>query len=145
MSPARRRGTGARRKPRKSGSAPAGSQQTFKIGEAARRVGVAAYVLRFWETQFPILRLDHARSTHRVYAPADIDKLRLIKRLLHQERFTIAGARKHLKQVGLERLLKGGPGSQPRPAPPAAAPGRVKQTLAEIRKELESIHTMLED
>lgn len=145
MSPARRRLPGVRRKPHKSGPAPAGNEQTFKIGEAARMVGVPAYVLRFWETQFAFLRLNHPRSKHRVYTARDIDKLKLIKRLLHRERFTIEGARKHLKEVGLERMLNEGPVSRAGPAPSAAAPGRAEQTLAEIRKELESLRRMLGD
>ena len=65
-------------------------------------IGVEAYVLRFWETQFPILKPKHARSKHRFYQPRDIETLKLIKRLLHQEGFTIAGANKYIRENGID-------------------------------------------
>ena len=105
----------ARPSPRKSaGPQPAGaegdSERLLKIGETARLLGVEAYVLRFWETQFPFLRPRHAHSKHRFYAAQDLQKLRLIKRLLHEERFTIEGAKKYIGEVGLERALGAKPG-----------------------------------
>src|SRR5216683_7118282 len=81
-----------------------GSERQIKIGEAARLIGVEAYVLRFWETQFPFLRPRHSRSKHRYYDQKSIDTLRLIRRLLHSEGYTIAGAKKHIREGGLERL-----------------------------------------
>ena len=74
-------------------------------------------MLRFWETQFPFLRPRHAHSKHRFYAAQDLQTLRLIKRLLHEERFTIEGAKKYIREVGLERALSAKPGA-------AAAPSR---------------------
>ncbi len=59
-------------------------------------------MLRFWETQFHILKPKHARSKHRFYQPRDIETLKLIKRLLHQEGFTIAGANKYLRENGID-------------------------------------------
>lgn len=79
----------------------------IKIGEAARIIGVEAYVLRFWETQFPFLRPRHSRSKHRYYDEKSLDSLRLIRRLLHSEGYTIAGAKKHIRESGLERLRGG--------------------------------------
>ncbi len=127
-------------------------ERPLKIGDAARLLGVEAYVPRFWETQFPFLRPRHARSKHRFYAARDLETLKLIKRLLHQERFTIEGARKYIREVGLERALSAKPGASAAPVDESAAEHggtqadeTVRRTLAEVRRELESLHKMLED
>jgi DNA-binding transcriptional MerR regulator len=65
--------------PKKSRAAVSDSpadERGLKIGEAAKVIGVEAYVLRFWETQFQILKPKHARSKHRFYQPRDIETLR---------------------------------------------------------------------
>jgi DNA-binding transcriptional MerR regulator len=129
----------------------AGEERLLKIGEAAALLGVEAYVLRFWETQFSFLRPRHTRSKHRFYGPKDIETLRLIKRLLHEERFTIEGAKKYIREVGLERALSAKPGA-PAAAPVAATADNepsygnagVRRTLTEVRRELESLHKLLE-
>jgi len=87
-----------------SASASNGADRQIKIGEAARIIGVEAYVLRFWETQFPFLRPRHSHSKHRYYDEKSLDSLRLIRRLLHSEGYTIAGAKKHIREGGLDRL-----------------------------------------
>src|SRR5690606_29754431 len=71
-----------------------GDKLYFKIGEVARIVGVKPYVLRYWETEFSILRPGKTRSKHRLYRRRDVDLLLKIKDLLHTRRFTIEGARK---------------------------------------------------
>ena len=128
--------------------------RSLKIGEAARAVGVEAYVLRFWETQFPFLRPKHSRSKHRFYEPRDIETLKLVKRLLHTEGYTIAGARKHITDLGLERLLEETATSETAAKPimpngehtaaPGAREGSVQRRLAEIRDDLRSLHKLLE-
>src|SRR5260221_11948791 len=90
-----------------SASASNGADRQIKIGEAARLIGVEAYVLRFWETQFPFLRPRHSHSKHRYYDRKNIETLRLIRRLLHSEGYTIAGAKKHIREAGLDRLRDG--------------------------------------
>jgi DNA-binding transcriptional MerR regulator len=135
-----------------------GGEQLLKIGEAAKLLGVEAYVLRFWETQFPFLRPRHAHSKHRFYAAQDLQTLRLIKRLLHQERFTIEGAKKYIREVGLERALSAKPGAAaahletPGAAHTTGAAGAsgagadsTRRALAEVRRELESLHKLLEN
>lgn len=72
----------------------------FKIGEVASIVGVKPYVLRYWETEFPMIRPGKTRSKHRLYRRRDVEMLLEIKRLLHAERYTIDGAKKRLKVVG---------------------------------------------
>jgi len=153
----------SRKKPRAQSASTesGGGEQLLKIGEAAKVLGVEAYVLRFWETQFPFLRPRHAHSKHRFYGAQDLQTLRLIKRLLHEERFTIEGAKKYIREVGLERALSAKPGAA---AAHLEAPGAAhvtgstgassassaggdsaRRALAEVRRELESLHKLLED
>jgi DNA-binding transcriptional MerR regulator len=122
---------------------PAPPERGLKIGEAARVVGVEPYTLRFWETQFACLKPKHARSKHRFYQPRDIDTLKLIRRLLHHEGFTIAGANKYIRENGIDpSKIKASAGV--RPAPPPVIDGHVKQALAEVRRDLQSIHKLLQ-
>src|SRR5277367_6057718 len=102
-----------------------GADRQIKIGEAARIIGVEAYVLRFWETQFPFLRPRHSRSKHRYYDEKSLDSLRLIRRLLHSEGYTIAGAKKHIRETGIDRLRGeiGSGKSSPRSCWPGPPPG----------------------
>ena len=71
----------------------------FKIGEVARIAGVKPYVVRYWESEFGALRPEKSRSGQRLYRRQDVQKLLDIKRLLHQEGYTIAGARKRLQKA----------------------------------------------
>jgi len=158
MTQARAKSVNKRRKP--SASTAATQERPLKIGEAARAVGVEAYVLRFWETQFPILRPRHSRSRHRFYEPEDLKTLKLIKRLLHNEGFTIAGAKKHIREVGLDRLMRRAAPARSVPATPdgntattrdddtairEAPPLPLQRTLVEIRNDLMSLHKLLAD
>jgi DNA-binding transcriptional MerR regulator len=92
----------------------------YKIGEACRMLDIQPYVLRYWETEFPVLAPSKSRSGQRVYSEPELAIIRRIKELLYQEGFTIAGAKKKL-----ETELAGGvvgQGSPAAAAPPAAAP-----------------------
>jgi len=141
-SPSRR--SDKRRREAKQLAFPAASEagQTFKISEAARMIGVKAYVLRFWETQFAVLRPSHTQSKHRVYRQKDLELLKVIKQLLHGERFTIEGAKKRLKELDLDEAQ---PQSGRAVEASAEKSGDVRQVLAEIRHDLESLHKLLED
>ena len=68
----------------------------FRIGEVSRLTETKTFVLRFWETEFPTLQPVKSPSGHRLYRREDIETVFQIKRLLYEEGFTIAGARKHL-------------------------------------------------
>ncbi|HYB97615.1 MAG TPA: MerR family transcriptional regulator [Candidatus Limnocylindrales bacterium] len=70
----------------------------FKIGEVARIVGVKPYVLRYWESEFSVIKPGKTRSKHRLYRRKDVETLLRIKDLLHHRRFTIEGARRQLRQ-----------------------------------------------
>jgi len=117
--------------PRKGQTRSASAQNNsldrpLRIGEAAKLVGVEAYVLRFWETQFSFIRPKQTRSRHRYYSLADVETLKIVKRLLHTEGYTIAGARKFVRKKGLDRIR------DPFMLTERAAPGRRKNELLEI-------------
>jgi len=68
----------------------------FRIGEVSRLTATKTFVLRYWESEFPSLQPVKSPSGHRLYRREDIETVFEIKRLLYDEGFTIAGARKHL-------------------------------------------------
>ena len=65
----------------------------FKIGEVSELLGVEPYVLRYWETEFPVLSPKKSGTGHRLYRRKDVELLLRIKHLLYEKRFTIEGAR----------------------------------------------------
>ncbi len=69
----------------------------FRIGEVSDLVGVKPYVLRYWESEFPDIKPTKSKSGQRLYKRRDVEMLLKIKELLYEERFTINGARKRLK------------------------------------------------
>ena len=71
----------------------------FRIGEVAELVGVEAHVLRYWETEFK-LRPHRSSSGQRLYRKSDLARFLRVRQLLHEEGFTIAGARKVLLEGG---------------------------------------------
>lgn len=78
----------------------------FRIGEVAELVGVKPYVLRYWETEFPMIRPQKASSGHRVYRRSDVELLLLIKQFLYVERYSIEGARKRIRELRRDGDLK---------------------------------------
>ncbi|MHB1936477.1 MAG: MerR family transcriptional regulator [Acidobacteriaceae bacterium] len=70
----------------------------FRIGDVARLCSLPAYVLRFWETEFPQLKPHKGGSGQRLYRKRDVEIVLEIKRLLYDEGFTIAGARRTLAE-----------------------------------------------
>jgi DNA-binding transcriptional MerR regulator len=69
----------------------------FRIGEVAKLCKLPAYVLRFWETEFPQLRPSKSSTGQRMYRRRDVENVLQIKKLLYDEGFTIAGARQQLR------------------------------------------------
>ncbi|MFQ5509458.1 MAG: MerR family transcriptional regulator [Leptospirillia bacterium] len=80
--------------------APLPDKLFFKIGEVARVTGLAPYVLRYWETEFPQIRPRKGKGGQRVYRREDVETILTVRDLLHGQGFTIAGARKRLKEIG---------------------------------------------
>jgi DNA-binding transcriptional MerR regulator len=70
----------------------------FRIGEVSRLTATKAFVLRYWETEFPMLEPVKSPKGHRLYRREDVQTVLEIRRLLYDEGFTIAGARRHLKE-----------------------------------------------
>jgi len=107
----------------------------FKIGEVSDLLGVEPYVLRYWETEFPVLSPKKSGTGHRLYRRKDVELLLRIKHLLYERRFTIEGARQSLQTEA--RL------------PKARRPKQAQQELfaddplPEIRRELADILAML--
>jgi DNA-binding transcriptional MerR regulator len=78
----------------------------FRIGDVAELVGVKPYVLRYWETEFPIVAPTKSGTGQRVYRRTDVENLLLIKHLLYQERYSIEGAKKRIRELRKEGELK---------------------------------------
>ena len=82
----------------------------YSIGEVSNLTGLKQYVLRYWETEFPHLKPNKNSAGNRIYRQNDIDNLLEIKKLLHEEKFTIKGAKQYLKthkkELKVQRTLK---------------------------------------
>ena len=105
----------------------------FRIGEVSRLTKLPAYVLRFWETEFPQLKPVKSSTGQRMYRRKDVETALHIKQLLYQEGFTIAGARHHLRSETATAK-----GQAPLPFPSHSA-----SDLRRIRHGLQEILTML--
>ena len=106
----------------------------YRIGEVSEIVGVEPHVLRYWETEFRSIRPQKSRKGQRIYSRKDVEKLISVKDLLYTHGFTIAGARKKLREGGAE------------PAAPEEQEKRVtlRTRLLEIRGEVASLLSELE-
>lgn len=114
----------------------------FKIGDVARICEVETYVLRFWESQFPQLKPNKSGTGQRLYRKRDVELALEIKRLVHAEGYTLAGARQTLEQTHRRR------DAQPTlvPAPAAETSKRidaVAATIGHARAELREILGLL--
>lgn len=87
-------------------AATSNGKRYYRIGEVAKLTGVKAHVLRYWESEFRWMAPAKSRSQQRLYRQRDIEVILLLKRLLHEERFTIAGARKRLRELGVAKALE---------------------------------------
>lgn len=105
----------------------------FRIGEVSALTQTKSYVLRFWETEFPMLKPVKSRTGHRLYRREDVQTVLEIKRLLYDKGFTIEGARKELSRNSK------GEEEQKQLFQPAAD----RAPLRLIRRELQSILTIL--
>jgi DNA-binding transcriptional MerR regulator len=77
----------------------------YRIGEVSELTSVKAHVLRYWETEFRWMAPPKSRSKQRLYRKRDIEFVLLLKRLLWEERYTIAGARQRIQDLGVEGAL----------------------------------------
>ncbi len=100
----------------------------FRIGEVTEITNLAAYVLRFWESEFPDISPKRTESGQRLYRKSDIEAVLLIKHLLYEKKFTIQGARQYLKNRSRNKERT-----------------KLDKKISEIRKELEGIKSLLTD
>ncbi len=102
----------------------------FRIGEVAALLRVPAYVLRFWQGEFPQLRPNKSGTGQRLYRKRDVEMALRIKRLLYEEGYTIAGAKGVLAAEALPPSLRV-------PEPVAEADPRLEMVRGELRALLE--------
>jgi len=114
----------------------ADGKRYYRIGEVSKITGVEAYVLRYWESQFRWMTPAKSRAQQRLYRKRDIDIILLIKRLLYQERFTIAGAKKKLQELGMSRALDTPQLDLALDADPRQQLRRIREALQEVRAAL---------
>jgi DNA-binding transcriptional MerR regulator len=98
----------------------------FKIGEVSAIAEVPSHVLRFWETEFPKIAPKRTASGQRLYTRKEVEQILAIKDLLYRRKFTIAGARRHLRVHADEEELDG------------------RHLLEEVRVELEQLRRLLD-
>jgi DNA-binding transcriptional MerR regulator len=111
----------------------------YRIGEVSRITGLKPHVLRYWESEFKVIKPHKEGSLQRLYRKKDLDLIMKIKKLLYEEGFTIAGAKKKIrdlerlenKQLKLKLIEK-------------RSNGKDQELLASVKEELKGIRRMLE-
>ena len=129
----------------------------FKNGEVCELAGVQAHVLRYWESEFPMLAPQKNRAGQRVYRKRDVEIALRIKELLYEDQYTIAGAKKRLandlRAGGKIRLAStedyddtttAGSSSSDSSAPQSARAAEERKTLRQVQKELRELLALLE-
>ena len=111
----------------------------YRIGEVSRITGLKPHVLRYWESEFKVIKPHKGGSLQRLYRRKDLELIVKIKKLLYEEGFTIAGAKKKIrdlerlenKQMKLKLVEK-------------KSNGKDHELLASVKEELKGIRRMLE-
>jgi DNA-binding transcriptional MerR regulator len=120
-----------------------GPEAFRSISEAADALGVPQHVLRFWETKFAFIRPMKRAGGRRFYRPQDILVLAQVRRLLHEQGYTIKGVQKLHRELGAKRFL----GGEASPTSPDAAPLpeiAAAELSANARRRLEAVLAELE-
>ena len=113
----------------------------FKIGEVAQLTGTKPHVLRYWESEFKMLRPAKGESGQRIYRRKDVELIFSIKQLLYEENFTIAGAKKQLQKKRSQRAETARTAAPPRPPEeetpqPGLFRSQSNSDIEQVRKEL---------
>jgi DNA-binding transcriptional MerR regulator len=133
-----------------------GPEAFRSISEASDALGVPQHVLRFWETKFSFIRPMKRAGGRRFYRPQDLAVLAEVRRLLHEEGYTIKGVQKLHRELGAKRFAAGDapqPPAAPAPYAPAAAAGlepaaldeAARRRLVEALEALEAAKARLDD
>jgi DNA-binding transcriptional MerR regulator len=104
----------------------------YRIGEVAKITGLPAYTIRYWEQEFPKLSPRKSASGRRLYSPDELELIKRIQNLLHQQGFTIRGARELLEKEDANPNI---------PTPDREA--RLLRKLQRLRKLLLELHKLL--
>lgn len=113
------------------GPRPIPQKLYYRIGEVSEIVDVKPHVLRYWETEFGFLSPQKNEGNHRLYTQKDLQKILTIRKLLYEDRYTIAGAKKRFRQEWRSSRQA------------EASEGR-RQILMHVRNEIEELISLLE-
>lgn len=124
----------------------------FKIGEVKNITGVEPHVLRYWESEFRLIRPQRASSRQRLYRQIDVQNILTIKKLLQEDGYSISGARKYLAASGKKQKTQA-TGQEKQPPPILQPQENTAATAAispnaffrDVRAELEDIKRLLEE
>ena len=122
----------------------------YSIGEVAELTSLKPYVLRYWETEFPVLKPTKNRAGNRIYKDRDIKILFHIKYLLYDQKYTIEGARKQLKSANFEEMIQSGDSASklsesPSPEAENEREDKLVNALSAIRRGLLDMKKLLEN
>ncbi len=125
---------------RKDQDHPIPSERLYsRIGEVSRITGLKPHVLRYWESELKVIKPFKSGSLQRLYRRKDLDLILRVKKLLYEEGFTIAGARRKIRDLEKVENVQ----AKFRPAEKGPE-GNVRELLTAIREELKGISKMLE-
>jgi len=111
----------------------------FKIGEVARITKVKPYILRYWESEFKIIKPQKSQGNQRVYRKKDVELIVFIKNLLYKEKFTLDGAKKRVREFKKEEKAAGKKSQMALPF----TEKKLQSEMRSIRKELASVLKIL--
>ncbi len=111
----------------------------YRIGEVSRITGLRPHVLRYWESEFKVIKPHKGESLQRLYRKKDLDLILKIKRLLYDDGYTIAGAKKKIRDLERAENKQMRLGLVER-----KSNGKDRELLIAIREELRGIRKILE-
>ena len=124
---------------------PEKSEGYYQIGDVSRLANVKPFVLRFWEEEFPMLQPFKSPSGRRLYRQEDVDLVLKIRRLLYDEGFTIAGARRFLQDAENGSAAPDANGEAAMPSARNSSTAELnRKMLLDLRDSLRSFLTLLE-
>lgn len=126
----------ARKTATRKANAPLLDKRYYRIGEVSELTAIKPYVLRYWESEFRWMSPTKSRSKQRLYRARDIEIIELIKRLLYVERFTIEGAKRKLRELGVEKALDAPQLDLALDGDPRSRLRRIREALVEVRASL---------
>lgn len=120
----------------------------FKIGEVAKMADVPTHVLRYWESEFTAIKPKRANSKQRLYRRKDVELILTIKSLLHEQGYTIAGAKKLLDSGMVQQPVIPSPAHQEKrviiEAKPASGRDDMSVRLKALKSELKALQELLQ-